>query len=60
MAPLSHGAAVSFAALAQRLTERAALLAAAHAEARLHARRGIGGQWHRAHLLWPLFGRGER
>ncbi|MDE0902942.1 MAG: hypothetical protein OSA41_14635 [Erythrobacter sp.] len=51
---------MSFAALAQRLTERAALLAAAHAEARLHARRGIGGQWHRAHLLWPLFGRGER
>ena len=51
---------MSFAALTQRLTERAALLAAARAEARLHARRGIGGQWHRARLLWPLFGGGER
>ena len=34
--------------------------AAARAEARLHSRRGIGGQWHRARLLWPLFGGGER
>ena len=51
---------MSFVALAQRLTERAALLAAARAEARLHSRRGIGGQWHRARLLGPLFGGGDR
>ncbi len=51
---------MSFAALAQRVTERAALLAAARAETRIRARRRDGGQWHRARLLWPLFGRGER
>ena len=51
---------MSFAALAQRLTERAALLTAARAEARIRARRRDGGQWHRAQLLWPLFGRGAR
>jgi hypothetical protein len=51
---------VSFAALAQRLSQRAALLAAGRAETRIRARRRDGGQWHRAHLLWPLFGGGER
>ncbi|MFT6473073.1 hypothetical protein [Qipengyuania profunda] len=51
---------MSFAALAQRLSQRAALLAAARAEAHLQAHRGFGGQWHRARQLWPLFGRGER
>ena len=51
---------MSFAALAQRVTERAALLAAARAETRIRARRRDGGQWHRARLLWPLFGLGER
>ncbi|MEH6684275.1 MAG: hypothetical protein V7664_07215 [Qipengyuania sp.] len=51
---------MSFAALAQRLSQRAALLAAARAETRIRARHRDGGQWHRADLLWPLFGRGER
>jgi len=50
---------VSFAALAQRFTRRAATLAAARAESRIRARRRNGGQWHRARLLWPLFTQGS-
>ncbi len=49
---------MSFAALAERLTRRAATLAASRAESRIRARRN-GGQWRRAKLLWPLFTRGS-
>ena len=44
---------MTFTALAQRLTRRAA----ARAERRLLARRRRG-IWYRADLLWPLFGKG--
>jgi len=51
---------VSFAALAERLTRRAASLATSRGESRLRARRRDGGQWRRAALLWPLFSGGDR
>ncbi|MBX7481471.1 hypothetical protein [Qipengyuania qiaonensis] len=46
---------MSFAALAERLTRRAA----ARAESHLRARRGQTS-WHRADLLWPIFTKGGR
>ncbi|QYJ07151.1 hypothetical protein [Qipengyuania flava] len=49
---------MSFAALAERLTRRAATLAKAQGETRLRARQRDGGQWRRAGLLWPLFAGG--
>lgn len=45
----------SFAALAARLTAKAAALAAARSETAALTRRGDPARWRKARLLWPLF-----
>ncbi|TCM16961.1 hypothetical protein EDF56_10673 [Novosphingobium sp. PhB165] len=44
--------------LAQRLTARAAALAAAHAETQEFTAREDESRWRRADLVWPLFAKG--
>lgn len=48
----------AFAALARRLTAKAARLAEARARERVLVRRGDERRWRRAGIVWPLFGRG--
>lgn len=41
--------------LIERLTQRAAILAEAHAENALRAKRREPSRWRKSRLLWPLF-----
>lgn len=45
----------SFAALAARLTAKAAALAITRTESAARKRRGDPARWRKARLLWPLF-----
>ena len=45
--------------LAASLTRKARRLAKAEAETRLREQQQDAGRWRSAHLLWPLFGKGE-